>query len=174
VSLLERHLVWRIDENVAETDNHLFTRIVCLRALEAGAHLAERLDDFGAADFYVEQAARLNNTLEQFWATKPDGTGYYRAILTGFTGDELADTPTGLDCAFLLSVIHAFDRDYETSFRIDDPGVVSTLREYIRSFDGLYCINEGQKWTDGWAVGRYAEDVYDGVGDSVGNPCYVL
>lgn len=73
MSLLERHLVWRIDENVAETDNHLFTRIVCLHALEAGAHLAERLDDFGAADFYVEQAARLNNTLEQFWATNPMG-----------------------------------------------------------------------------------------------------
>jgi hypothetical protein len=43
------------------------------------------------------------------------------------------------------------------------------------TFAGLYKINDGRNWTQGWAVGRYAEDVYNGVGTSRGNPwCVAL
>jgi glucoamylase len=51
--------------------------------------------------------------------------------------------------------------------------VLSTLRAYIVSFDGLYAVNEGKNWTKGWVVGRYKEDVYNGVGTSQGNPWWV-
>lgn len=86
---------------------------------------------------------------------------------------------TGLDCAFPLSVIHFGSRsngnqtnDWQlNSFEPSDPEVLATLRRYAKSFEGLYDINGRKKWVDGLAVGRYKEDVYDGVGtESKGNP----
>lgn len=85
---------------------------------------------------------------------------------------------TGLDCAFLLSVIHAFDHGQSGTrawpFVITDASMLSTLREYVNSFSELYAINEERSWTDGWSVGRYAEDTYDGVATSQANPWHVL
>ena len=82
---------------------------------------------------------------------------------------------TGLDCAFPMCVIHAGTLYPDTtkswtSFEPTHPSVLGTLHRYILSFDGLYAINAGRKWTDGWALGRYAEDVYDGVGQSLAHP----
>ena len=82
---------------------------------------------------------------------------------------------TGLDCAFLLCSIH-FGTLYPrstmdwTSFEPSHPGTLGTLHRYITSFAGLYEINERRNWTEGWAVGRYSEDVYDGVGKSLAHP----
>lgn len=85
----------------------------------------------------------------------------------------------GLDCAFPLSIIHfgARSQDNHTrdwqlnSFEPSDPEVLATLRRYAKSFEGLYDINGQKRWVEGLAVGRYKEDVYDGVGtESMGNP----
>ena len=92
--------------------------------------------------------------------------------------DEELEGRTGLNCAFALSVIHAGDkRQYNdslehswTSFEPSHPGVLSTLRRVAKSFEGLYDINRAKTWVEGLALGRYREDIYDGVGTSVGNP----
>lgn len=75
---------------------------------------------------------------------------------------------TGLDCAIPLAIIHAGDEDGE--FSAGNERVLSTLREYVRSFEGLYAVNKGREWVEGWVVGRYKEDVYNGIGTSEGNP----
>jgi glucoamylase len=91
------------------------------------------------------------------------------------TGARARRKRTGLDCAFLLAMVHANGRasdlaSGEPKLNLLDDSVLATLREYVKSFEGLYKINKGKAWKDGWAVGRYAEDVYNGVGVSRGNP----
>ena len=173
-------------DGVERNGHHLFTRLVALRALEAGARLAIRLEDGGAAGYYAGMAEKLSSRLPNFWTEDGGRPGYWRATIFGneAEGEELGELPvkmewqrdrTSLDCALPLSVIHVGDRYDEhsrtsTSFSPIDPGVLSTLREYIVSFQGIYKINHGHRWTSGWALGRYAEDMYDGVGTSEANP----
>lgn len=101
-----------------------------------------------------------------------------------FIGEKLNRERSGLDCAFPLSIIHAGDRpsasessglgddenEFHGLFSPSNPRTLATLREYILSFEGVYRINDGRDWTEGWALGRYAEDIYNGVGISRGNP----
>ena len=85
-----------------------------------------------------------------------------------------------MDCAFPLSVIHAGAPDFLAAH---DSETLATLRAYIGSFEGMYSINKrtsdlgkrqkhgaSRPWRDGWAVGRYSEDIYNGIGVSRGNP----
>lgn len=83
---------------------------------------------------------------------------------------------SGLDSATLLTAIHAGSRGVDDEPYELSPAhatVLGTVQAYIKSFDGLYEINAGKNWTDGWLVGRYSEDVYDGVGESQGNPWFI-
>jgi glucoamylase len=81
-----------------------------------------------------------------------------------------------LDCAFPLTVVHAGAPDF---LGAHDSETLVTLRAYIGSFEGMYSINkrttnlgkgQSRPWRDGWAVGRYSEDIYNGIGVSRGNP----
>ena len=148
--------------------HHLFTRLVSLRALQAGAQLAQRLGDQGASSHYFEQGDALSASLSEFRANEQEG-GYYRAT-TFSEGGYPARQRTGLDCATLLSIIHAGDFTGSSAFSPITPDILSTVREVVLSFQGLYRINDDSQWTDGWAIGRYAEDTYDGVATSLANP----
>lgn len=169
--------------------HHLFTLLASLRALQAGSLLARRLWDKGAADFYTAQADMLAQRLQDFRAK--DGTWRESMLsdqgslldLSQAEGEERQPQAgsfkpldrTGLDCAVPLAAVHfgsAGQAEFEMSAGQAD--VLATLREWILSFGGLYRINDGKKWTEGCGVGRYAEDVYNGVGTSRGNPWYVL
>ncbi|CAD6564151.1 MAG: hypothetical protein TREMPRED_003889 [Tremellales sp. Tagirdzhanova-0007] len=166
---------WKAGFDIWEEVNghHLFTRLSSLRALEAGAKLAQRLNDTGAAMFYTEQADQLGRTLSQF-LTSINGTEYYRATVFD---QPLADQRKSLDSALLLSVIHTSTYPGRGTgawlFDPTHPVLLSTVREYIRTFEGLYSINAGTVWTEGWAVGRYAEDIYNGINVSQGNPWFI-
>ncbi|ORY34856.1 Six-hairpin glycosidase-like protein, partial [Naematelia encephala] len=144
--------------------HHLFNRLVSLRALEEGAALAERLNDSGAATFYKVQSSILVSELPSFLRNSSNDT--WLASLSESGGP--IQGRTGLDCAIPLSVVHSNGRLSPT-----DPAVLNTLWRYVRSFKGLYGINNDTSWTDGWALGRYAEDIYDGVGSSHGNPWFI-
>lgn len=163
--------------------HHLFTLFASLRALQAGTHLAGRLNDTGAADFYSAQASLVSSRLNDFVSDD----GLWQATLfderhakvaqaqAPVTGARARRKRTGLDCAFLLAMVHANGRvrdlaSGEPKLNLLDDSVLATVREYVKSFAGLYMINKGKAWKDGWAVGRYAEDVYNGVGVSRGNP----
>nr|XP_018260400.1 uncharacterized protein I303_07318 [Kwoniella dejecticola CBS 10117]OBR82558.1 hypothetical protein I303_07318 [Kwoniella dejecticola CBS 10117] len=164
---------------------HFFTLIVSMRSLQAGASLAFRLNDTGAQDFYNLQAQKIGDTLGRFWNAEE---GYHLSSLPYLSPTEYEDKVTlpdrqWKDCSLPLSLIHAGDQASEhiskypnvfvPRFGATDPQVISTLYEYIQSFEGLYKINDGKTWTDGWALGRYREDVYDGVGKSIANPWHI-
>ena len=174
--------------------HHLFTLLASLRALQAGAILADRLGNTGAADYYRIQAGKISVRLRDF----KDPDGIWRASIsdTWEADDERAGGDgragwfmplerSGLDCAVPVAAIHLghsrgglgeggrVEDEPEDDLGPADPAIIQTLHAYIQSFGGLYRINDYKKWTEGWGVGRYAEDVYNGVGTSKGNPWYV-
>ena len=179
--------------------HHLFTRHAALRALQAGAILAARLDDVKAAEWYAKMAMRVEARLANFWIDDEEGqhNGFWASSIGGknqfgqppqASGEEVHEAEDmgsilkGLDCGFCLAVIHTGSRRAPntstefswSSLEPSHPGVLSTLRSYVKSFEGEYEINSGKAtWTDGWLVGRYANDKYDGVGMSKGNPWFI-
>ncbi|BEI81531.1 hypothetical protein CcaverHIS002_0206910 [Cutaneotrichosporon cavernicola] len=78
----------------------------------------------------------------------------------------------GLDAAILLASLHTGGGNEIEDLDPSHPSILDTLGSYVLSFEGLYPQNTGN-WTDGWLVGRYAEDIYDGVGFTGGNPWYI-
>ncbi|WWC92710.1 uncharacterized protein L201_007669 [Kwoniella dendrophila CBS 6074] len=164
--------------------HHFFTLIVSMRSLQAGAALAYRLNDTGAQTFYSEQAELIGKKLEEFWDNDKD---YYLSTVPNLrrrkAGTSLLPDRQWWDCSLPLSLIHAGDHLSPNTYRYPnlsvlkfgatDPELQSTLYQYINSFSGLYKINAGHRWTDGWALGRYREDVYDGVGKSIANPWHI-
>ncbi len=138
---------------------HLWTDAVTRRALQAGAGLASRLGDEYAAEFYAAQAERVGEQIKSY----QDDDGVWLAT------EDLGQR-TGLDAAVLLASIHAGGGN--ASEDLAPETMLVSLREYVLSFEGLYPTNTGN-WTNGWLVGRYAEDMYDGVGFSGGNPWYI-
>ncbi|WRT69601.1 uncharacterized protein IL334_006590 [Kwoniella shivajii] len=170
---------------------HFFTLIVSMRALQAGAILASRLNDTGAETYYVQQAGSIGEKLEDFW---DDEKGYYLSSLPKLPSKnsessislDIPNFPSRewQDCSMPLSLIHAgnqFDsanvqRYPNITFPVfgpTNPRVLATLDKYIKSFEGMYKINGGKNWTQGWALGRYKEDVYDGVGKSIASPWHI-
>lgn len=167
--------------------HHLFTLLVSRKALYDGSTFARRLKDVGAADHYLAQAHSITQKLSLFWDSKRD---YWLSSLSGRDFELAPPKPEfdltntyprreWLDCSIPLSIIHAGSHTLQSShnfsfpFSATDPRVLSTIHLYIKSFDGLYGINNGRSWSDGWALGRYKEDVYDGKGQSQGNPWFI-
>lgn len=146
---------------------HFYTDFMSWRALQAGGHLARRLGDHGAADWYAGKSADAAAGLGSYW---DEGAGAYvssdRAALAGAHR-------AGLDAQVLLAFVHASDARARAAWSPASPRVLSTLRAYAQSFDGLYAINGPEGWTRGRLVGRYKEDIYDGVGTSRANPWFI-
>ena len=157
--------------------HHLWGRLSSLRALQAGAILAVRLKDPLAAEYYDKTAKDIEAGLSEFW------------INNTYWASSLADGPHGgdtsidrsqiraLDCGFTLAVLHGHTPSHNgtsspNAFDPAQPGVLSTLRLLAKSFKGEYAINHGE-WTDGWLLGRYRGDEYDGIGKSKANPWYL-
>ncbi|KAK6908556.1 hypothetical protein I204_06535 [Kwoniella mangroviensis CBS 8886] len=185
------HRWWKGGFDLWEEVNghHFFTLIVSLRALQAGSSLADRLIDSGAQEYYSKQAESLERKFESFWSDEKE---HYLSSVSSLNLDDDNDDAAIFslpdrqwsDCSLPLSLIHAGDQididNYGYSnntvigFGPADPKVISTIYRYIQSFDGLYKINNNKRsWTQGWALGRYREDVYDGVGKSKGNPWHI-
>jgi glucoamylase len=154
--------------------SHLWTDAVARRALQAGAGLAARLGDAQAARYYAAQAREVALRT----ATFAHGAVWNASIPT-------PEGRNGLDAGALLAFIHAGGRNNTTAgtatsdnlpvseLAATDGATLSTLHAYVLSFDSLYAVNRGRAWVDGWLVGRYSSDIYDGVGFSGGNPWYI-
>ncbi|KAG8999196.1 hypothetical protein FRB94_006385 [Tulasnella sp. JGI-2019a] len=142
---------------------HFFTFLASLTALRRGARLAIRLSDDSAASYYTIQADRIMKALRTF--VDPN-TGRIMAY-------EKPDKShrTGLDAAVPLAVLVAGRQGVEEWGPADD-SVLATIKAYVDSFRDEYAINRGERH-GAVATGRYAEDIYDGLGMSIGNPWYL-
>jgi glucoamylase len=116
----------------------------------------------------VKQSNLITQSLEGHWDA---GKGYIVST-TNFGSRK------GLDASLVLGVLHTDIRELDDlSFSVLDERVMSTLVNLVASFAPIYTINSVKVDETGAplapAIGRYAEDIYDGLGTSRGNPWFL-
>jgi glucoamylase len=146
--------------------HHFYTALVQRRALIEGAKLAGALGDPGAANWYVQKANEMKTLINRFW----DPSRNFLVATVDRDGGAFHKT-SNLDAAFVLAVLHADGDDH--FYAPDSDRVVASVSLLEKTFESLYEINKKDTDTEGQpmgpAIGRYPEDVYDGVGKSRGH-----
>jgi glucoamylase len=147
---------------------HYYTLLSQKTALVKGARLARRMRDPEAARFYEGQANAIGSLLEQF---KDPYSGTIPYALEKNPG--LPHKKSTLDISVILALIH----NYDGSFSASTDASLLTLKELMRVFRIKYPVNRVIRNQSGdplgVALGRYPEDIYDGVGFSGGNPWFI-
>ncbi|KAG6899208.1 hypothetical protein C0993_012311 [Termitomyces sp. T159_Od127] len=140
------------------SSSSFFTTAVQHRALRQGAALATALGQTSSALTYTTEADNTLCFLQSYW----NPLGY----MTANTGGGRS----GKDANTILASIHTFDAaagcDTVTFQPCSDRALLN-LFFYVQSFD-IYALNTGIPSNQGYATGRYAEDVYYS-----GNPWYL-
>lgn len=140
---------------------HFFTRMVQYRALVEGAELANRLGDTGAGAWYTTQANSIRSSMSSFWSSSK---GYLVATLNSGR--------SGLDCGTLLGSLHGNGARGFGVYPPTSDEVLVTLQALVNVMKPLYPINNAPG-APGVAIGRYPEDVYDGVGTGTAHPWFI-
>lgn len=156
---------------------HFFTAMVQLRALREGTDIARAFGDPKAADWYEEQAGYLERFVRRFWNKNK-----------GHLVETLWSRRSGLDCALLLGSLHAVPSDASGADPVFPPysdevlvSLLALVRDQRERFPiNIQAITKGRGVSspleaafEGVGVGRYPEDVYDGYGNSIGNPWFL-
>jgi glucoamylase len=175
-SLIKRDLEyvahhWR-DQSVdlweEERALHYYTLLAQRTALLRGAALADQLDDPGAARFYRTEAGGIESLLGSFY---DPASGIVRYAIEKTSGLPHKTGP--LDIAVILATIQTFQDQFEVPVK----PIVATLRALMTEFIDRYPLNQNRSEMRnqnlGIALGRYPEDLYDGVGFSCGNPWFL-
>ncbi|KAK6434864.1 hypothetical protein LTR95_008952 [Oleoguttula sp. CCFEE 5521] len=153
-----------------ESSDHFYTRMVQRRALLQGAAFATKMGDSTTSSILSAAATALTATLSQFWDPN-------RQILLYEYGPVLRDKSSYLDIAVILGVIHGYNNDGVYGYTNDQ--VLSSALQISTSFITVYPIAATHKDASGHTlappIGRYPEDVYNGVGTATdgGNPWYL-
>jgi glucoamylase len=142
--------------------DHFFTSMVQLAALNEGAGLAQRLDDVGASDWYLRQAQAIASHLQSYMDLNNRFIPVSKNYFDGYHSKQ-----SGLDIAVIIAVLRIPEN--KAFVRVDHSLVQKTLSVLISEFQKIYPINHNPN-IPGVAIGRYPEDVYDGVGMSRANP----
>lgn len=177
-------LNWRLDgfdlwEEVKGL--HFFTSMSHRRSLLIGSKLAKNLGYESESDFYESQAHHMSSFIKDHYYDEQKGHLIETAGRT---------SRSGLDSALFLGSIHSLDlidwegeADKDTMYPPYSDEVVSSLVQYLGDMRYRYPINSNRlrmfenyginSSLVGIAVGRYPEDIYNGVGTSVGNPWFL-
>ncbi|KAF9885466.1 hypothetical protein FE257_012902 [Aspergillus nanangensis] len=133
-----------------------FTTAVQHKALVEGNAFAKAL---GQTCDSCAVAPQILCFLQSYW----DGSGV------------VSNTPTngrtGLDANSVLTSIHTFDPEAkcdDVTFQPCSSRALSNHKRFVDSFRDIYTVNQGRGAGKAAAVGRYAEDTYQG-----GNPWYL-
>ncbi|KAJ1799168.1 hypothetical protein LPJ59_002016 [Coemansia sp. RSA 2399] len=144
---------------------HFYTLSMQRRALHQGAQL------LGFSE-YAEAASRIDSQLPRFWDAR---RGYVVTTLEQGASGGIQSKTSNLDAQVVLAALHG---DTEAAgLGIASREMMATVAALVRRFEPLYSVNRvlatdinGAVVPIGAAIGRYPEDVYDGVGSSRGNP----
>lgn len=140
-----------------------FTTAVQHRALVEGAKFATALGE--TCKDCEDQAPEILCMLQNYW----NGSSIDSNIqVQSSTYDR-----SGLDCNSILTSIHTFDPDPavgcdSTTFQPCSDRALSNHKILVDSFRSIYIVNSNASAGQPVAIGRYAEDVYQG-----GNPWYI-
>lgn len=132
---------------------HFSTILAQRQALLQGANLARRLGDGGAAQYYEEEAKKIEAVVENFWS---EDKGYIQSTIYQTRGVWKSQ----LDISVVLGVLHAGDNNGYYDVKSDR--VLRTVSKIENTFKNLYGINTIEGEQLGTAIGRYPEDTYDG------------
>lgn len=158
------HDVWE------EVDaDHFFTDVARIVGLSRGSRLAGTLGLTEDAARYSREAARLRAELKKY-DNPADST--LKCHIRELNHDR--NKKSKLDSAVIGALVYADDMNVPV-LAMDDPAVMNTVMKIENAFGSLYSINrkslaEGGR---GMGIGRYPEDVYDGVGMTGANPWFI-
>lgn len=152
---------------------HFFTSLVQLKALKKGVIAAKFFQDHIYAKALRKAAVKIQHFID-FEAHYIDD-GLHRIYESPQSNHKY-----GLDIATIIGSLithgHSNDIDnnegFEMPYDVDDSYVLNSLYGFIKDQKQRYPINHG-KDLPGISLGRYPNDVYDGVGTSLGNPWFL-
>lgn len=158
---------------------HFFTSMVQLKALQMGIRWSKYFQD--------EDGTFTTKLINSFDVLKQHIENEFGFVSFGF--DHVVESPRlldsgerlGLDIATILAVIYAHendDKEQQTGepvansmpFNVFNPHVLNSISGLIIDMRQRYPINKNRF---GVALGRYPEDVYNGIGTSEGNPWFI-
>ncbi|CCK71622.1 glucan 1,4-alpha-glucosidase KNAG_0H02080 [Huiozyma naganishii CBS 8797] len=151
---------------------HFFTSMVQLYSIDKTIRFLQETE-LQTADALKLQLQTVRNNLQQFVGAQ------FASIREGIvveTPSNLGDRPSGLDIAVVLAslLVHPIDESTDgLPFDIDARELLETFHRLVQEMRDLYPINAGLHDLSGVALGRYPEDVYDGVGISEANPWFL-
>lgn len=151
-----------------QESDHFYTRMVQHRALLMGVSFAQTMGDTATSAILSAAATALAETLPQFWDP-------IRQTLLYEYGPVLSNKYSYLDTAVILGVIHGYAGDGYFSYTNDQ--VLASAVRISTVFQSVYAIANTTKDATGQPlgipIGRYPEDVYNGVDTSLGNPWFL-
>ncbi len=151
--------------------DHFYTRYMQWRALSEGAFLARTLNDQTSATKYQNQAALIQQSLENFWDSQ---RSIFVSTLNRKGGNDYKNS--NIDSSVIIAVVQG--GLLSGPFSISDARIESTFNVMKETFFKLYKINQTKFDVDGLnmapGIGRYPEDRYNGYRtDGSGNPWFI-
>ncbi|KAI5950058.1 SGA1 [Candida theae] len=159
---------------------HFFTSMVQLKALQMGIKWSRYFNDENG-----EFATQLRDSFNALKQHIQKDFGFVTSA-----SNHVIESPhllesgerLGLDIATILAVIYTHENDEKEQrtessasetipFNVLNSYVLSSLSGLIIDMRDRYPINNNR--FDGVALGRYPEDIYNGVGTSEGNPWFI-
>lgn len=155
---------------------HFFTSMSQLRAIKDGLYLAKTHElDENFIGQLMETYENLKHFIEVDAKFSIPSTLYIIETPSLFSNGRRS----GLDAAVLLASLHSHDLEIDkysdVPFDINDYHILNTINAMTSDMRLRYPINRDKigKPSVGVALGRYPEDIYDGVGTSEGNPWFI-
>lgn len=150
---------------------HFFTSITQLKAIKIGLKYFSKFNDQDVA--FGISLNKVYKDLNHFI--------YEESGFVNYNLNHIVETPSilnqrsGLDSAILIgSLLTHDDFDDAIPFDVNDGFILNTLSELIKTMKYLYPINHSKiNLNLGVALGRYPEDLYDGVKVDEGNPWFL-
>lgn len=150
---------------------HFFTSLVQFTAVKMGLRFLQQHKDIDQSSLSND----LQNCIKEMLQFLTLGSGFLNP-----NKNFIVETPTilnsrsGLDIAVIIGSLLTRNVDDNIPFGVTDSGVLNTLYHLVKSMGIIYPINHPKANLNiGVALGRYPEDVYDGVGTSEGNPWFL-
>lgn len=160
--------------------HHFFTSVMQLYAIERTLPIAKQ--NHLLRKKFVESLVDTRHKIREF--ILDNRTGFISKSANHIIScPEIYGKRSGLDIATILASIYTHDgsntSEHLDLFHVDNRYILNTLYGLTESMSDLYPINrENERHSKkhnlaAVALGRYPEDVYDGVGISEGNPWYL-
>ncbi|GMM34854.1 glucan 1,4-alpha-glucosidase [Saccharomycopsis crataegensis] len=152
---------------------HFFTSLSQFKALKKGLIMAKHFKDYK----FMEKLNAITIRIQNFiWFD----SGFIDKDFHRIYENPNFDHKYGLDIATIIASLscHAYSNDlddnlgFEIPFDVDDSYVLNSIYGFIKDQNRRYSVNHDEDKL-GISLGRYPNDVYDGVGTSLGNPWFL-